>query len=254
MATTQKKPAKKTPLRILCLGDSLTAGYPDDHPYAHKLKEVLEATDPRLAVETAVDGRPGDQVADGTFRRRMQMRWAEDEYDWTIVLGGTNDLAWNVPGRKVLEALQNCWDIPLSKGGKVLALTIPDCEHQGASIGDRRTSVNRAIKTHKQRNFYTYDLFEALPFHNMDPDERYTVWNFDGLHLDAAGYDLMGQKVAEALLKIIQLEEAQNTEISSIVTDARQRRMIEDMIFEEERGDPKLLSQGYIVVRKADLD
>ena len=86
---TQKKPAKKTPLRILCLGDSLTAGYPDNHPYEHKLKDVLEAADPRLAVEVDVDGRPGDQVADGTFRRRMQLRWAEDEYDWTIVLGGT---------------------------------------------------------------------------------------------------------------------------------------------------------------------
>ena len=88
----------------------------------------------------------------------------------------------------------------------------------------------------------------------MDPEERDSIWKFDGLHLSAAGYDLMGQKIAEGLLKIMQLEEAQNTEISSIVTDARQRRMIEDMIFEEERGSPKLLSQGYIVVRKADLD
>lgn len=88
----------------------------------------------------------------------------------------------------------------------------------------------------------------------MDPDERDSIWKFDGLHLSPAGYDLMGQKIAEALIKIIQLEEAQNTEISSVVTDARKRRMIEDMIFEEEIGDPKLLSQGYIVVRKADLD
>lgn len=88
----------------------------------------------------------------------------------------------------------------------------------------------------------------------MDPKERGIIWEYDGLHLRAAGYDRMGELIAEALLKIIQLEEAQNTEISSIVTDARQRRMIEDMIFEEERGDPKLLSQGYIVVRKADLD
>ena len=34
----------------------------------------------------------------------------------------------------------------------------------------------------------------------------------------------------------------------------RQRRAVEDLIFEEERGDARLLSQGYIIVRKRDLD
>ncbi|KAK8044737.1 hypothetical protein PG993_004761 [Apiospora rasikravindrae] len=242
-ATTpqKKKPAKKTPLRILCLGDSLTAGYPEMHPYGGRLEEVLEAADPRLSVSVDVDGVPGDQVAHGTFRRRMQSRWTEDEYDWTVVLGGTNDLGWGLSEKDIFEALQKCWDIPLSKGGKVLALTIPECEYQNS-------------KSDEKGHCYTFDLFEALPYHTMDPSERGSIWEYDGLHLRASGYDRMGEKIAEALLKIIQLEEAQNTEISSIVSDARQRRMIEDMIFEEERGDPKLLSQGYIVVRKADLD
>ncbi|KAK8131431.1 hypothetical protein PG984_007869 [Apiospora sp. TS-2023a] len=253
MATTQKPP-KKAPLRVLCLGDSLTAGYPESHPYGGKLEEVLEAADPRLDVHVDVDGVPGDQVAHGTFWRRMRNRWAEDEYDWTIVLGGTNDLAWGLPETTIFEGLQKCYNIPLSKGGKVLALTIPECEGGSSLSTNKRTLVNTAIKAHKQRNFYTFDLFEALPYDAMDPKERGRIWEYDGLHLRAAGYDRMGELVAEALLKIIQLEEAQNTEISSIVTDARQRRMMEDMIFEEEQGDPKLLSQGYIVVRKADLD
>ena len=64
----------------------------------------------------------------------------------------------------------------------------------------------------------------------------------------------MGEQIAAGIVKIMRLEEAQNTEISSIVSNARQRRMIEDLLFDEERGDPKLLSQGYIVVRKRDLD
>lgn len=76
------------------------------------------------------------------------------------------------------------------------------------------------------------------------------------MHLTEAGYDYMGEKIAEALTRIIRLAEAQETEISNLVGDgdARQRRAIEQLIFEEERGDPKLLSQGYIFVRKADLD
>ncbi|KAH9988701.1 hypothetical protein F4779DRAFT_610861 [Xylariaceae sp. FL0662B] len=88
----------------------------------------------------------------------------------------------------------------------------------------------------------------------MAPAERPKYWEQDGVHMTAAGYDLMGEKVAEGLIRIMKLAEAQDTEISSVVTDARQRRAIEQLIFEEERGDPRLLSQGYIVVRKSDLD
>lgn len=88
----------------------------------------------------------------------------------------------------------------------------------------------------------------------MPPEDRPKYWDMDGVHFTEAGYDLIGDKVADGLIKILHLEEAQATDISSIVSDARQRKMIEDLIFEEERGNPKLLSQGYIVVRKRDLD
>jgi hypothetical protein len=88
----------------------------------------------------------------------------------------------------------------------------------------------------------------------MEWMDRERYWDVDGLHLTEDGYDFMGERIAEGFTRILHLEEAQNTEISSIVTDARQRRMIEELAFEEEQGDPKLLSQGYIVVRKRDLD
>jgi hypothetical protein len=88
----------------------------------------------------------------------------------------------------------------------------------------------------------------------MNPDDRQKYWDTDGLHLTRSGYDLMGRKIADGLVKILSLQEAQATDISHVISDARQRKLIEDMIFEEERGDPKRLSQGYIIVRKRDLD
>lgn len=81
--------ARRAPLRILCLGDSLTSGWPAQHPYAERLAAALEAADPGLTVQVDVDGALGDQVVRGSFRTRMQRRWAEKQYDWTIVLGGT---------------------------------------------------------------------------------------------------------------------------------------------------------------------
>ncbi|KAM0806949.1 putative SGNH hydrolase-type esterase domain-containing protein [Seiridium cardinale] len=250
--------SSKTPLRILCLGDSLTAGYPPAHPYAGKLVEYLEAAFPTHGVEIQVDGVPGDLVTRGSFIKRMETMWKMQEpeggFDWTIVLGGTNDVGWGFSADKVLQSLKKVYDIPLSKGGKVLALTVPETRLENNDLDERRNAVNDGIKSHKQQNFYTFDLYKSVPYRTMSKADQEKYWDPDGLHFTEAGYDLIGEKVAEGLTKILHLEEAQSTEISSIVSDARQRKLIEELMFEEEQGNPKLLSQGWIVVRKRDLD
>ncbi|KAI8629416.1 GDSL-like Lipase/Acylhydrolase [Xylariaceae sp. FL1651] len=259
MAAQAKKSIKKTPespLRILCFGDSLTAGFPVDNPYSGQLTEKIEKEYPGRKVECDVEGQPGDLVTSGHFLERIQTKWAtaQTPYDWTIVQGGTNDLAWGRPANQIIEALKRCWDVSLSKGGKVLALTIPETRAQFASIIERRTEVNEAIKAYEKPNYFHFDLSKAMPYHNMAPEDRPRHWNLDGVHYSAAGYDLLGEKIGDALVRILRLAEAQDTDISTIVADARQRKAIEELIFEEERGDPRLLSQGYIIVRKKDLD
>ncbi|KAI1855439.1 hypothetical protein JX266_000304 [Neoarthrinium moseri] len=248
--------AQKPPLRVLCLGDSLTAGSPSVHPYACKLRDLLKAAFATHDVHVANDGMPGDMVSDsrGTFHKRMKGLWRQREFEWTIVLGGTNDLVWSCRPDTLLNSLKELWDIPLSHGGKVLALTIPEINADIPGLEFSRKAVNLGIKNYKKQNFYAFDLAAAVPYCDMPAMDRIKYWDPDGVHFTRDGYDLIGQKVAECLIRILHLEEAQSTEISSIVTDARQRRMIEELIFEEERGDPKLLSQGYIIVRKRDLD
>ncbi|KAI1121447.1 GDSL-like Lipase/Acylhydrolase [Nemania abortiva] len=252
-----KAPAEP-PLRILCFGDSLTCGYPIDNPYADRLVHKIEEAFPGRTIEHEVEGMPGDLVTTGQYLSRMQMSWtlAEHPYDWTIVLGGTNDLGWGRTADVIIEGLKRVWDIPLSKGSKVLALTIPETQGKFPVIIERRGEVNDFIRGYEKEkeNFFHFDLFKELPYHNMTPEDRAKYWNPDGVHLQAAGYDLMGEKIGDALVRILRLAEAQGTDISSVVSDARQRKAIESLIFEEEMGDPRLLSQGYIVVRKKDLD
>ncbi|KAI1166508.1 SGNH hydrolase-type esterase domain-containing protein [Nemania serpens] len=260
MAAQAKRKSTKTsaepPLRILCFGNSLTCGYPVGNPYADKVAEKIEAAFPGRKVECEVEGMPGDLVTTGLFLNRMQMSWAslEHPYDWTIVLGGTNDLGWGKPADAIIEGLKRVWDIPLSKGGKVMALTIPETKGKFPTVTERRNEINDVIRSYEKDNFFHFDLFKELPYHNMAPQDRGRYWDPDGLHLQAAGYDLMGEKIGDAIVRILRLAEAQSTDISSIVSDARQRKAIEDLIFEEEMGNPRLLSQGYIVVRKKDLD
>ncbi|KAI3331964.1 GDSL-like Lipase/Acylhydrolase [Xylariaceae sp. AK1471] len=259
MAAQAKKHSKKgseSPLRILCFGNSLTCGYPVGNPYAEALAQKIEEEFPGRKVEYEVEGLPGDLVTRGQYIERMQQSWelADHPYDWTIVLGGTNDLGWGRPADQIIRALKRAWDIPLSKGSKVLALTIPETKGKYTDIMEKRNQVNEAIKSYEKKNFFHFDLFKELPYHAMPPKDRATYWDEDGVHLQAAGYDLMGEKIGVALVRILRLAEAQDTDISNIVSDARQRKAIEDLIYEEEMGDPRLLSQGYIIVRKKDLD
>ena len=72
-----KPPAKK--IRILCFGDSLTAGYSRfgavHHPYREKLVQMVEMAFPECEVESVVDGVSGDLVGSrGQFLGRMESR------------------------------------------------------------------------------------------------------------------------------------------------------------------------------------
>jgi lysophospholipase L1-like esterase len=67
--------SQKQPLRILCFGDSLTAGYSGFgaiyHPYHEVLKDRLTEEFPDLAVQIIESGVPGDIAATSGFETRM---------------------------------------------------------------------------------------------------------------------------------------------------------------------------------------
>ena len=62
---------------------------------------------PTSDIEIDVDGRSGDQVR-GSYLPRIKMKCADSEtpYDWIIVMGGTNDLAWDQSPDIIYEGLR----------------------------------------------------------------------------------------------------------------------------------------------------
>jgi hypothetical protein len=52
----------------------------------------------------------------------------------------------------VVEALKQTWDVPLSKGGRVLALTLPEGKAKMAELVQRRTELNRGILAYEREN------------------------------------------------------------------------------------------------------
>lgn len=76
-----KREAPAKTIRILCFGDSLTAGYSYfgtvHHPYEEKLGQMVEMAFPEYEIETVEDGLSGDLVSGrGSFLKRMQKRCA----------------------------------------------------------------------------------------------------------------------------------------------------------------------------------
>lgn len=205
----------KRSLRILCVGDSLTAGQTTSsdqstityHPYTGALTSILSRAFPALTIEAHVEAHPGDCVCgpESLFLQRIEpiflTRGGGTPYDWTIILAGTNDVAASstnglvageeeqdgqvgdgeeaeeeedtvehgvngngqrsksdiaeVQAQKIFSALRRVWAVPLSKGGRVLACTVPETDLDG-ELGEKqnatRSALNALIKSHRQEN------------------------------------------------------------------------------------------------------
>ena len=88
----ERTPPHHTQLRILCFGDSLTAGYYhwglEYHPYAIRLEERLKEKHPSADFQITSDGLPADRVINGLFNSRFTNRLSQDQrYDWILILG-----------------------------------------------------------------------------------------------------------------------------------------------------------------------
>lgn len=101
-------------LRILCFGNSLTAGYcawgTEHFPYADHLPPPLQKLWPDTSIEIDVAALSGDRVVGGQYLRRLESRLdragaSQNPYDWVIMMGGTNDLGWGCVADSLYEGL-----------------------------------------------------------------------------------------------------------------------------------------------------
>ena len=201
--------APNNPLRILCFGDSLTSGYhswgSDYHPYATRLKERLEQRFPARDIDISTDGLPGDTVIDGSFMSRLDSCLGQvNRYDWIIILGGTNDLGWGRKADDIVKALELVWSKALNSGANVLALNVAASRVCSSVGGFRRMrDINEKISAHREDRFFTLDLCSSIPWPEDDSAEQDRLWD-DGLHFTPAGYDLIGDVVAERLIALLE--------------------------------------------------
>lgn len=198
----------RTDIHVLCFGASITAGWSSYgqhyYPYATRLSARLADELPTSHFGIDVDGSPGDTVLHGQYVPRLTKAMGNTSvhYDWVIIQAGGNDLGWNRTPDEIFQALKGLWSIPLKADAKVLALTVT--EHAGASPKNlgRLKALNEMISDHQEDGFFTADIDKAIPYVDMPEDERKQIWD-DGVHLTKAGYERMGDAIADRLIEII---------------------------------------------------
>lgn len=197
-------------LRIICFGASITSGFHSfglySHPYAIQLKAQLHQSLPSTRLVIDVDGLPGDRIIGGQYFSRLDSLCSKDPktaYDWIIVQGGGNDLGWGKQPSQIFEELKKIWSIALGTGAHILALTVTETSDSSMQTRKSYDALNAMILNHHEDRFHVADVCTKVPYTSMDEATRRKIWD-DGLHLKPAGYDMMGDAIADRLLEILQ--------------------------------------------------
>lgn len=190
---------------IVCFGDSLTAGFQSPTsqnptgqatPYGAFLQESLGGL-----VEIRISGVCGELTGE------MVRRFSRDVLQWSpshvIILGGTNDLGWNVTPAEIFENLMHMYEQAGFAKVVVVPVTVPSIRIDLDGAGpdgkvwlrqhvERRYQLNGLIREYgASKGLPVVDLFSATA--ELSTGHLAAKFSNDGLHLTTDGYRLLAQ-------------------------------------------------------------
>ena len=186
---------------IVCFGDSLTAGFqsptpdcPDflETPYGKFLGERL-----RDRARIQVSGVCGELTRD--MIRRFERDVLCHKPAWTVILGGTNDLGWDILPSEIMRNLAAMYEQAMAAGIRVATVTVPSIRGLDDHI-PRRLELNRLIADYcAGKRLPCVDLFTATA--ESGSQRLAAPHSNDGLHLTTAGYELLARLLYEQVFK-----------------------------------------------------
>lgn len=210
--------------RILCYGDSLTAGTSSSlwelYPYAPHLENALNqdttSTSSGKAPKCVVrhKGMPGwmasamvESFDDPQYGLRAAIRGiANPSLSAVIILAGTNDLGYAVATRdeeSVLAPLRALHEMAWKEGvPRTLAIAIPPSGYQ-AQVGEASSlavDLNQKLQDFCQAS-NGKGIFVPFPFAY---ERNGNDWAPDGLHFSPQGYQVLGEYLKDPVMKVLQ--------------------------------------------------
>ena len=215
--------------RFLCLGNSLTAGYPGYGPssdgishghgnaesqYEHWLKlrciedfsgeEDLGQQDVSDALTFINKGIPGELTSNILARIDRDLLSVKPKPDYSILIGGTNDLGWGVENRKILPNIRKLHGTSREFGIHSIGATIPPIRSERSSkeYHRRKADLNEQLRTYFRKEGIPFaDLYAGMS--DEEGNLKSKCAHFDGLHFSVEGYRQMGTIIYEDAVKAI---------------------------------------------------
>jgi lysophospholipase L1-like esterase len=196
--------------RVLCYGDSLTAGTTSSdyvpYPYAPHLEAALK--DDNVIVRHI--GLPGwttasmlDQL-DGPVGLRSAIRDIQQQsspLSLIIILAGTNDIGSGYTAEEITTNLLKMHRVSWECGvPRSLAIGIPPSGYQAANSNARQfvEQINDQLRRTAEGCTMAYAAFP------LSYEQSGKNWDDDGLHFSPAGYQALGESLAPTVKRILQ--------------------------------------------------
>jgi lysophospholipase L1-like esterase len=216
--------AMTTHHRILCYGDSLTAGTSgaDMFPYAPILETLLierNSNNKNRNIQVRHKGLPGwtvgrmvEELKTGASTSLTSaIRGVQNpSLSLVILLAGTNDLGYESQADIIFDNLMRLHEAAWSAGvPRTIAIAIPPSGYQSqvAAAKELAVSINsmleQACKTNNHR--MTYVKF-PFPF-----ETRGRTWYSDTLHFSQEGYSALAHSLAPVVDQVLNEMDASNT-------------------------------------------
>ena len=228
-SSAKSKIAKEQAVKILCFGDSLTEGYSpgyDFSPYSKALFEIINKKHEGLPCTITTAGESGELAMEMQERLKLVLYYyggfyhqdknknnninnnnneinnketIKHNFDFVIILGGTNDIGHGKSTDDISKALINLHEIVLkgNKNARTIAVTIPECKAQFEASDKKRNEINDRIQKFVNENkdkILFCDMFKEMPYHSLSKEDIKLLWN-DGLHPTPKGYEKMANVI-----------------------------------------------------------
>jgi lysophospholipase L1-like esterase len=193
--------------RILCYGDSLTAGTSgmNLYPYAPYLERAFnDRTDRTHEIMVRYRGLPGWTAAamveqvDGPSTGLRPLITNAQPVSVVIILAGTNDMAYGQNAKTITEDVLLLHKIAWEQNvPRTIAITIPPSGYQSANEQARSLAdeVNRNLEEACSRE-NSQAIFMQFPFEYERGGEN---WHPDSLHLSERGYKVLAESLIETV-------------------------------------------------------
>lgn len=206
-------PALSHPCRILCYGDSLTAGYYANgkrfSPYGNVLQESLRSLGLQCEISICgISGRRADEMVaelDSPVCRDMVGKLGkglayildrEGPYDLVILMAGTNDFVPNVNLKMVRDSVCRLHSVCHARGVPTVMLAAP------CNIAEMRVGLGRLLKDWARKN--PSKVLGFLDPEDVMPRSNAACWEADQVHFTPTGSRTLGGHLSPIIAQILQ--------------------------------------------------